>query len=207
VNDADAHIKFALGNAVEYELRKAYDQGVLCLSTKFDSPLMWSHYADQHRGISIEFDVSKLAPGTIRKVVYGNSREIAASSIQSWLRHDSIEARQEIERACLLTKSTERGYEDEYRLLGRIGVRVSVASFRSITFGLKCDPALQYAIVAALGGSDSPLEFFQITSPGARFELTRAEVNVQETLAGMPRINVLEDFEAINSEPNNSISP
>jgi hypothetical protein len=202
VDDADAHTAFVLGNAIEFELRKAYDQGVLCLSTKYDSPLMWSHYADQHRGICVEFDVSKLPPEALRKVVYGTSREIAASSIGSWLRENNIAARQEIERACLLTKSTEWGYEDEYRLLGRTGLQPSVASMRSITFGMRCDPALQYVTIAALGGESSPLQFFKITSPGARFELTRAEVIVAETLASMPRINILEDFELIDEELN-----
>lgn len=200
VADVNQHITSQLIDAIEFELRKAYDQGVLCLSTRYDSPLMWSHYADQHRGLCVEFDVSKLPPGALRKVVYGTSREIAASSIRSWLREDSLAARKEIEQACLLTKSTEWNYEGEYRMLGRIGLQTSVASMRSITFGLRCDHALQYATIAALGGKSSPLQFFEITSPGSRFELTRTEVSIAETLSGMPRINIMEDFEPINNE-------
>lgn len=200
VADVTQYIRSQLTDAIEFELRKAYDQGVLCLSTRYDSPLMWSHYADQHRGICVEFDVSKLPPGALRKVVYGTSREVAASSIRNWLREDSLQAREEIERACLLTKSTEWNYEEEYRLLGPIGSQTSVASTRSITFGLRCDHALQYATIAALGGESSPLQFFQITSPGARFELTRTEVCIAETLSGMPRINIMEDFELIDKE-------
>lgn len=194
VTDAEEHIRFALGNAIEFELRKAYDLGVLCLSSKFDSPLMWSHYADQHRGICIEFDVSKLPAGTVRNVNYGESREVSASAVQNWLRDDSAMARQEIERACLLTKSREWGYESEYRLLGRIGSQTSTASFKSITFGLKCESTLLYAVIASLGGNDSPLEFFQIDQPGARFELTRSLLDKDEILIGMPRINILEEF-------------
>lgn len=197
VTDAEEHIRFALGNAIEFELRKAYDQGVLCLSSRFDSPLMWSHYADQHRGICIEFDVSKLPAGTIREVKYGDSREVSASAVRNWLRNDSEAARQEIERACLLTKSTEWGYESEYRLLGNVGVQTSIASFKSITFGMRCENTLQYAVIAALGRNDSPLEFFQINQPGARFELTRAPVDVDEILVGMPRINILEMFDVL----------
>jgi hypothetical protein len=200
VADVSQHITSQLTDAIEFELRKAYGQGVLCLSTRYDSPLMWSHYADQHRGICVEFDVAKLPPGDLRKVVYGTSREIAASSIRNWLREDSAAAREQIERACLLTKSTEWDYEEEYRLLGPIGLRPSVASTRSITFGLRCDHALQYATIAALGGESSPLKFFQITSPGTHFELTRSEVCIAETLSGMPRINIMEDFELIDKE-------
>lgn len=29
--------------------------GILCLSEKCDIPLMWSHYADEHKGIVIGF--------------------------------------------------------------------------------------------------------------------------------------------------------
>ena len=207
VSDAEAHKKFALGNAIEYELRKAYDQGVFCLSIRYDSPLMWSHYADQHRGICIEFDVSKLPAGAIRRVRYGDSREVRASAIQSWLRDDSVQARQEIEGACLLTKSTEWKYENEYRLLGRAGVQTSIMTFKSITFGLKCSGALEYAVIAALGGVDSGLSFFRIPPPGSRFELSREEVDVQETLAGMPQINILDDFDPINTEVETSGAP
>lgn len=200
VTNADAYIRSSLSDAIEFELRKAYDQGVLCLSAKFDSPLMWSHYADQHRGICIEFDVETLADDSLRKVQYGNSRELVASSIREWLLHDSAAARDEIERACLLTKSVEWGYEVEYRLLGTVGSQTSLAPIRSITFGLKCEPSIQYAIVAALGGTHAPLQFFEIRSPGARFELSREVVDTAEVMAGMPRINIAEEFDVLTDQ-------
>lgn len=31
--------------------------GVLCFSQNFESPLMWAHYADSHRGVCLGFDV------------------------------------------------------------------------------------------------------------------------------------------------------
>jgi hypothetical protein len=185
--------------AEHFELRKAYDQGVFCLSSRYDSPLMWSHYADQHRGICVEFDVSKLPAGTIRGVRYGDSREVRASAIQSWLRDDNVGARQEIESACLLTKSTDWKYEEEYRLLGSVGVQISVMTFKSITFALKCERPLEHAVIAALGGDASGLDFFRIRSPGS-IELSREEIDIQETLAGMPRINILDELEPINTE-------
>ena len=33
--------------------------GICCFSTIFDSILMWSHYADYHKGICLKFDVTK----------------------------------------------------------------------------------------------------------------------------------------------------
>jgi hypothetical protein len=33
-------------------------EGLLCFSTTWRSPLLWSHYADKHRGIALGFDVA-----------------------------------------------------------------------------------------------------------------------------------------------------
>jgi hypothetical protein len=30
--------------------------GIYCVSTNYDDVLMWSHYADSHKGICLEFD-------------------------------------------------------------------------------------------------------------------------------------------------------
>lgn len=201
VMDAEEYLRLSIASEIERELRSAYDQGVLCLSRRHDSPLMWSHYGDQHRGICVELDVSKFSADAIHKVEYGTSRRVTASAIHRWLRDDDTDAKREIDRACLLTKSSEWNYEDEYRLLGQIGVQICVAPVRSITFGLRCDGALQYALIAALGGYDSKLKFFQIATPSAQFVLTRQEVDVTETMVGMPRINALEDFEPLDGAP------
>jgi hypothetical protein len=32
-------------------------QGILCFSRKWDNPVLWSHYADKHRGIALGFDI------------------------------------------------------------------------------------------------------------------------------------------------------
>jgi hypothetical protein len=194
VEDADAHTRFALGNAIEFEVRRNFERGVLCLSSRYDSPLMWSHYGDQHRGICIEFDVSNLAAGSIRRVQYGESRELAASAVRDWLHDVASTAISEVERACLLTKSSEWRYEEEYRLFGSLGLQPSAAPMKSITFGMRCEEALKYVVISSLGGRNSVLGFNQIAQPSAQFGLSRDEVNVDECLAGMPRINILQDF-------------
>lgn len=38
--------------------------GVLCLTPRRDSVLMWSHYADEHKGFSIKFDIPDSVPCT-----------------------------------------------------------------------------------------------------------------------------------------------
>lgn len=51
--------------------------GMTCFAEQADHPLMWSHYADSHRGVCVEFDPSALPKGqtylTI-KVIYRDHR-------------------------------------------------------------------------------------------------------------------------------------
>ena len=39
-----------------------YSKGVCCFSSIFDSILMWSHYAENHKGVCLKFDVIKDPP-------------------------------------------------------------------------------------------------------------------------------------------------
>lgn len=82
--------------------------GVLCICKKRDDILMWSHYADSHRGVCLEFDGMSKFMAHAHKVRYRQSRE----PIRAY--HDT--ELQMMEKA-LLTKSDRWAYEDEYRLL------------------------------------------------------------------------------------------
>jgi hypothetical protein len=37
----------------------ARQYGLLCFSRSWDNPLLWSHYADRHKGIALGFDFNK----------------------------------------------------------------------------------------------------------------------------------------------------
>ena len=43
-----------IDEAVEKEKRRAL---ICCFSERFDSPLMWSHYSDSHKGVCLEYEV------------------------------------------------------------------------------------------------------------------------------------------------------
>jgi hypothetical protein len=47
------------------------EYGVLCFSRSWRSPLLWSHYADRHRGLSLGFDVPD---GHLRLISYVKER-------------------------------------------------------------------------------------------------------------------------------------
>lgn len=77
-------------------------RGLICFSKNWHNPVLWSHYADKHRGICLGFKISDDLP---IQVSYVNSRFNWPSKI------DDHFARQVI-----CTKFAHWSYEDEYRI-------------------------------------------------------------------------------------------
>ena len=144
-------------DGILYEGKESFDDGnrlrASCFSEKRDSPLMWGHYADNHRGICLSFksiltgDHYVLPLATeyalpFWKVTY---TEIKPKPV-NLLNGDT----KEIERIIYdfyLTKFCDWYYENEYRLLATIDDREekSTINFQKdalegIIFGLKVKP-------------------------------------------------------------------
>lgn len=82
---------------------------VYCLTPHDCSTLMWSHYADSHRGICLEFAADNALFARAQRVVYRAEYPV-------WLPQVHLEDR--IEQV-LLTKSSDWQYEEEYRPIAR----------------------------------------------------------------------------------------
>jgi hypothetical protein len=80
---------------------------ILCLTSVPDSTLMWSHYADHHRGVCLEFSPNGVL-GAAMQVEYRESYPL-------WSPHTSSQSGL---NEILLTKSADWSYEHEYRLIG-----------------------------------------------------------------------------------------
>jgi len=87
---------------------------LFCVSRRNNSILMWSHYADNHRGAVIEFDLSHSPFNELeefmRPVTYQNEKANFLYSPVKGKFHSSI-----LEVAC--TKSKDWEYEEETRML------------------------------------------------------------------------------------------
>ena len=75
------HFEFISASADNEEIRWALIQtrrqlsekrGLLCFSLDWKNPVQWSHYADRHRGLCIDFDVPE---ADVSRVVYVSQRE------------------------------------------------------------------------------------------------------------------------------------
>lgn len=95
------------------ELEDAKTMGVLSLSEKSNHLLMWSHYADQHKGMCIEFERKDdpdnfLAHVMWRPVQYTDTYPNLHRRLAAW-------------EVNLFTKSQEWSYEAEWRLVAKQG--------------------------------------------------------------------------------------
>jgi hypothetical protein len=87
---------------------------VYCLTPVPDSTLMWSHYAQNHKGMCLEFGLEHPAFGSALEVEY-------LSSYPRWAPH-SLTDKGSLQ--ILLSKSDDWKYEREYRIIG-LGEKVA----------------------------------------------------------------------------------
>lgn len=86
---------------------KINEFGVICYSSDCFNILLWSHYADNHKGMCLVFDVSKNNIHKLHKVNYQNQ-------FPNVNLLDDLNSRDEIIKI-VTTKSTVWNYENEYR--------------------------------------------------------------------------------------------
>jgi Protein of unknown function (DUF2971) len=77
---------------------------IYCLSTRPASPLMWSHYADHHRGVCLEFDARTLDFGSATEVTYSAT-------------YPNFRLEDDTDLSPFYIKSSDWAYEEEYRLV------------------------------------------------------------------------------------------
>lgn len=140
--------------------------GVLCLSKNPNQPLMWSHYADCHRGVMIEFDASHAALNKRRSKVdeFGFLRDVSYTAQRAALTYDAISGDQGFQTFAL-NKSAHWAYEEEMRLLwplehaekivetpsGRVSlIALPPTSVVSVTLGCKASMEAEASLLDSL---------------------------------------------------------
>jgi len=98
---------------------------VSCFTTTPYSMLMWSHYANYHKGFCIEYefsdDIKKYEKilSNILPVIYSNERKNVLNACLQYLENETIseEVVWDIYKYGLLTKSLDWRYQNEWRLI------------------------------------------------------------------------------------------
>ena len=141
----------AINNLIENANKLTCQVGVFCLSEKPDDILMWSHYAESHKGYCVEYtrspdnylgatwtDTDEYHVEVERTGYYTKpvrySREYPKVSILDLMAIKDWNAIHSI----ILTKSADWEYEKEWRLTAYLGGREipSPAPIKSIIFGM-----------------------------------------------------------------------
>ena len=112
----------AFRESVVTSVRRTYDEqrtiqreqrGIACFSAHVTDIMMWSHYADGHRGFCLEFDASVPPFSNAFEVSYSDS--VPSINPVAVLVNDPND--NEILRAFVLTKARCWSYEREWRLM------------------------------------------------------------------------------------------
>lgn len=113
------------------------DHAMLCLGTTNDNYLMWSHYADRHRGICMEFDLENHREWRRRTRRVHYSRDLPEFN---WF--DTSDEAKWI--ATLLTKHECWAYENEWRVIdlasGQGLRKLESGMVKSVTLGAETAP-------------------------------------------------------------------
>ncbi|MBN45416.1 MAG: hypothetical protein CMH23_02970 [Methylophaga sp.] len=162
-----------LHHGIHSELLKQNNRGICCFSAEYSNPLLWSHYGDQHKGFCVGYSLNRNPEPSLHKVLYGGARTIKTSLIAKAVLHHDIQAQKALDQNTLLRKAEPWQYEQEWRLIGEVGIQDSPLCLVEIIFGLRCSLSVIHAVMNALKPRD--ISFYQMSLTGDSFELRRSD--------------------------------
>ncbi|MCP4098109.1 MAG: DUF2971 domain-containing protein [Planctomycetaceae bacterium] len=148
--------------------------GLICFCRNWRNPVLWSHYADNHRGLCLGFDVS---PEKYVDVRYASERLYPEINSRNFLKHIGEDQMADI----FATKFIHWSYEEEVRLLITFETEPENGEIcfypysdelrlRQIIIGPRSDISVE-DIYEAVG--DSGIKVFQARLGFKRFEVVR----------------------------------
>jgi len=105
--------------------------GVCCFSKSSTNKLLWSHYADAHKGVCLKFDITK------DENLFLTAFPVKYST--NYPKFDYLKQRNKLAESMLLTKSLDWNYEQEIRVItGKSGAQhFQKDCLKEIIFGCK----------------------------------------------------------------------
>lgn len=154
-------------------MREAVERaGVLSLAASAEPVLMWSHYANAHKGVCFRFRATRDFPFFARAqpVEYKSQRPVIN------LIRDSPQA--QVDKA-VLTKADFWSYENEWRIvehdLGPGVHRFPPETLDGIVFGAKCEPAWIQKVKVLVSGRNIELLQAHFSKHEFRIHIERLE--------------------------------
>lgn len=162
--------------------------GVLSLSETWSSVLMWSHYADSHRGLCLEYEIDVDSRPNLKAVNYSAKRSINGSEIYDWQFMKIENGYQKVFDTTFYAKSLEWKYEKEWRDVSGVGGELDNGyNLSAIYFGMQCDYSIIMTIIRLLNNKN--VNFYRVFPQVSEFLLERYLVSPDE-LAEIDQIGV-----------------
>lgn len=152
--------------AAAYDSMVTAQVGVLCLSEVYDDILMWSHYADCHRGICLIYDTSDDFFAHTQPVHYQQVRPRVNPITQTT---------EEMLKNAIFTKSSAWAYEKEWRILHHeqgVGERQSPpTALKAIVLGIALSSSDRRLVETWAMASSAPPAVFQARLSPSEFSV------------------------------------
>lgn len=178
--DARNFLKLALADLLKEEVRRELEQhGVLSFSATWQSVLMWSHYADEHRGLCFEFDTTELEHRNLAPVAYTGERSVRASDIRAWRMDGDKVAEKSVLDKHFYSKAPEWSYEQEWRDIREAPGQCGSYRVSGVYFGIRCDHSIKVAVVKMLR-DNSNVKLYDVEMRSDTFDLRKVEVDCGE---------------------------
>ena len=162
--------------------RMRFGIGVSCLSELDDSLLMWAHYANNHRGMCVEYDLLEISSQlkfTPVPIVYSEERVCFNSLNTTTVGRDTTKMFLE----SLTTKSPEWSYEKEWRIIredsacgelwdaDKQGALLDMIQPSSITLGCMARPEFEKEITALC--NEKKIDLFKMQKDTQKYRLIK----------------------------------
>ncbi len=165
----------SLQDAFEWQRKIRREQrGIACFSEHFDDIMMWSHYADGHRGFCLEFDTLIMPFSTAKQVSY---RDTFPSVPVNLLFADHAAGHDDSDNellldAFVLTKAPCWSYEREWRVMHMEASKLYTYGYHALTglyFGAAMPNEQKEIISLVLHGA--PTQFHEMLRDDRSFRL------------------------------------
>jgi hypothetical protein len=128
--------------------------GMMCLSSRNNSPTMWSHYAGNHGGICIGFEdlTNESFPGILMSGNVSYQPELPV------VQYFGEESRQVIYKMFFI-KSTDWQYEREFRLVAEADAKLTMnpSLIREVILGMHIDKGLKDQLTKIIANRTTPI--------------------------------------------------
>jgi hypothetical protein len=145
--------------------------GILCLCEKSDDILMWSHYAENHRGICLEFNVAE-------KVFFSGAIQVIYS--EEYPRLHAAMVRDDLANGLLRTKALHWAYEREWRVFAPAGGKYPFPkeSLSGVVLGCQMVPEHEALIQEWLSKRKSRVNLYRAVKSDKKFALDIKDLKV-----------------------------